>query len=242
MGTANQLYDITSATAHKKANFPQIVTTFLWLPAPWTVWAHKTMDDAEVRAWVKDLNKLEDILRDAVASRCRATESFPHKLKLAFKAVDFDERGFGVETGCVSYSEFVRALERFGFYATGREAIALRGLFDRYNPDFAPDVNYAAFISGLYADEKPWPPPPKRDPAECKTEAKEQLRESPANRWANSSDELVPHERPQRVLSLANEAHRTQIAPTWTGSPEKTTVNWSRVRDALPGKRGPPIP
>ena len=50
------------------------------------------MDDNELRKWNSELNKLERKLLDAIESRCRATESFQHKLKLAFKAVDFDEK------------------------------------------------------------------------------------------------------------------------------------------------------
>ena len=183
-------------------------------------------DEAEQRAWQQVLNKEEEILRTAIENRCRATESFPHKLKLAFKAVDFDENGHGVETGTVSYTEFCKALERFGLYAS----VNVRGLFDRYNPEGADDISYIKFIECLYSeDEKPWPPPPKRTPDECKTEAKEMLREAPANNWANSSGELHAHETPTRVLSLANENHRTAKPLSWQGSPEATHMTWSRT-------------
>ena len=200
------------------------------------------MDDNELRKWNSELNKLERKLLDAIESRCRATESFQHKLKLAFKAVDFDEKGFGVETGSVSYTEFARALERFGFYPTGNEAIALRGLFERYNPDpTCPDLSYMTFIAGLYGDEKPWPPPPMRQVWECQTEQKEMLREAPTNNWANSTDELVPHDRPVRTLSLANEAHRMAKPPKWEGSPEKTHMKWSTVRGAVGSSKDFPL-
>jgi hypothetical protein len=71
------------------------------------------MDEAELRAWQTELNTLEEKLKTAIAIRAKPCMSEQHTLKLAFRAMDFDEKGFGVETGCVSYSEFCKALERF---------------------------------------------------------------------------------------------------------------------------------
>ena len=64
----------------------------------------------------------------------------------------------------------------------------------------------------------------------ARAEQKEMLRETPTNNWSNSTGELVPHERPMRMLSLANEAHRMAKPPKWVGSPEKTHMTWSQVR------------
>ena len=69
-------------------------------------------DDAALKQWAKQLDKMENTLMEAISSRTRATASVQHTLKLAFKAVDLDEEGYGVETGKVSYEEFSKALEQ----------------------------------------------------------------------------------------------------------------------------------
>jgi hypothetical protein len=106
----------------------------------------------------------------------------------------------------------------------------VRGLFDRYNPDGQADVSYAVFSQGLYGEDNPFPPPPKRSPEECVTAGKPIMRESPANNWENSSGELVPHTSPTRMLSLANEKHRTQKPAKWgVASADATTTTWKRI-------------
>ena len=169
------------------------------------------MEEADARSWHGELNAAEEKLRMAIAIRAKPCMSDQHTLKLAFRAMDFDEKGYGVETGCVTYTEFCLALERFGFYPSA----VLRGLFDRYNPDGSDDLNYATFSTGLYTDEKPWPPPAKKAAKECEIMGKERLREAPTNNWATSTGELSPNARPVRVLSLANEKHRGQALPQW---------------------------
>ena len=162
------------------------------------------MDDAEAKAWQAELNKTEQLLLEAIAIRAKPCMSPAHTLKLAFRAVDFDERGYGVETGGVNYTEFCNALERFGFYPSQ----AVRGLFDRYNAEDADDLNYAAFSDGLYGEHKPWPPPAKRPAEECQTASQERLREAPTNNWSTSTGGLSPQARPG-----APRAPRSRLLP-----------------------------
>lgn len=180
--------------------------------------------DAEQKAWHAELNKLEETLRHAIMQRAKPCMSDQHTLKLAFRAFDFTEEGHGTDTGFVSYSEFCKAMERFGLYAS----VPVRGLFDRYNADGAEDLSYAVFSDGLYGDEKPWPPPPKRHPEDCKTDQKEWLRDGPTNSWDTSVETLSPNKRPVRVLSIANEKHRTAAAPKWEGESTSWGTTYTR--------------
>jgi hypothetical protein len=191
------------------------------------------MDDAEARVWNAELDALETTLRDAISSRTRATASTQDTLRRAFRAVDFDDKGYGVQTDTVSFSEFCRALERFGLYTDRPEqAVRVRGLFDRHNPEVAENISYIDFIQTLYAEARPVAVPPKRRPEECTTDARPMLRESPCNSWATSTPELFEHERPVRQLSLANEKHRTASPPPkWQSSSTSPTMNssWKRA-------------
>ena len=161
--------------------------------------------------WHGELNALEEVLKKAIAQRAKPCMSDKHTLKLAFQAVDFDEFGKPADSGSVSYPEFCAALERFGLYASQ----SVRGLYDRYNPGNEEALCYRDFMDGLYTAEKSWPPPSRRDAAEWHVLSGEQQRESPANRWANSTASLSPQQRPVRVMSIANDKHRFMKPLEW---------------------------
>ena len=166
----------------------------------------------EEEAWNAELNDLEDKLKKAIEQRVKPCSSAMHTLKLAFKAVDFDELGHPADTGSVSYGEFCLALERFGLYASQ----GVRGLYDRYQADReAEALDYLEFAKGLYGSDKPWPPPAKREVSMFRSASTERLREAPANRWGNSTAELSPDRRPVRAVSLANPKWRDQPPKQW---------------------------
>jgi hypothetical protein len=168
------------------------------------------------QAWNAELNALEEKLMKAIEQRVKPCSSAMHTLKLAFKAVDFDELGHPADSGSVSYPEFCAALERFGLYASQ----GVRGLYDRYKPGGGADddmepLNYLEFAQGLYGSHKPWPPPPKREATMFKSSSAEQVREAPPNRWGNSTAEGSPDRRPVRAVSLANPKWREQAPKKW---------------------------
>lgn len=193
------------------------------------------------RPLVCRLNQLEETLRTAIASRCRATQSVKQKLKQAFQAFDLDEKGYGLggplyERGLggmpskntVTYREFCLALEWFGVYSSQ----TLRGVYDRYvTGDDLDTLDYLHFITQLYTDEKPWPPPPVRDVSD--PQFFPVLSGAAPKKLSPSKDRmparlLTPVD---RVVSLgfANEAFRIQQPLKWTR--DTPDGEWYQVLD-----------
>ena len=163
---------------------------------------------ADEKAWTAELNALEETLKQCLESRAKPCVNEMVTLKRAFVAFDADN------SGQVSYKEFVRALEKFGFTASP----SVRGLFDRYaRVDGDNDnLSYTEFSAGLFGDEKP-PVHPKPGPGEWLLEDALIMRTTPANKWQGSTGELVASPtRAVRQLSIANEKHRGQ--PPWKWS------------------------
>jgi hypothetical protein len=165
------------------------------------------MDAADV-AWEKELNDLEKVLKQCLECRTKKRIDERLTLRLAFKAFDTDN------SGEVCYREFVRALEKFGLVASQQ----VRGLFDRYaSMDMSKEsLSYEEFSRGLFGpvEHKPQPQP-RKDAHSWGLDGDAQLRQSPANRWANSTEDLSPNQRPLRQMSIANPKHRDQKPPTW---------------------------
>jgi hypothetical protein len=162
------------------------------------------MDDSSM--WEAEVNKLETVLKQCL--ECRVKKCVDERLILrnAFRAFDTDN------SGEVCYREFVRALEKFGLVASP----AVRGLFDRYAlMDNDQTLSYEEFSVGLFGSYKP-PVPAKRDKESWSLNTDLQQRESPANGWATSTDQLSPNHRPVRVMSIANPRHRDQKPPNWS--------------------------
>lgn len=101
-----------------------------------------------------ELNALEVLLKRCIYGKSKEGANEELVLQKAFKQFDADG------SGEVSYSEFVRAMERFGLVVTSeilpgrasggvREEV-MRGLFDRYNTDGSEAISYSEFAAGLY--------------------------------------------------------------------------------------------
>ena len=137
--------------------------------------------------WEADVNEIEKVLKQCLECRVKNCVNERLILRNAFRIFDTDNNG------TVDYREFVRALEKFGLAATPQ----VRGLFDRYaqiDSVESETMSYDEFASGLFGSEKP-PIPPKRDTHSWSLNGDTQMRESPANRWATSVDQLAPNER-----------------------------------------------
>jgi len=98
-----------------------------------------------------EVNVLERVLKKNIYQKATVLNEGA-TLKKAFKSFDSDG------SGEVSFSEFAKALERFGLFVLrpgdrGKGGVApevLRALFDRYNRDQSPCISYEEFSAGLY--------------------------------------------------------------------------------------------
>jgi len=180
---------------------------------------NRSVSMAADRAWENELNKLEKTLLTCL--ECRAKPLMPEALvcRAAFKSFDTDSDGY------IDYREFVRGMEKFGLNASP----AVRGLFDRYagTDGESETLSYDEFVKGIlgYLDdgqEKP-PVPPRKDVHSWELNGDAQRRNSPANKWQNSSPDGFPNQRPIRQISLANDKWRS--TPHWKWSKDDDG-NW----------------
>ena len=159
--------------------------------------------------WEKELNHLESVLKDCLEARANPRLCVNERLTLMRSFRTFDTNN----SGDICYPEFVRSLERFGLVASP----AVRGLYDRYAmiDGIGTSLTYSEFCDGLYGDNKP-PPQPRKDRSDWELPSMERMRESPTNKWQNSSDQLSPSKRPVRVVSIANPKHREMPPVKWS--------------------------
>lgn len=176
------------------------------------------------RAWENELNKLEKTLLTCL--ECRAKPLMPEALvcRAAFRSFDTDNDGF------IDYREFVRGMEKFGLVASP----AVRGLFDRYSKadGDSETLSYEEFVGSImgYLNDSEKPPvPPRKDVHAWELNGDVRRRDSPANKWQNSSSEGFTDRRPVRQISLANDKWRS--TPAWKWSKDDDG-NWQPDRSS----------
>jgi hypothetical protein len=108
-----------------------------------------------------EVDRLEKLLRSYIYAKVPTDQNTKRQVQKAFG--DFDIDG----SGCVSLTEFIKALERFGMHVAGqRPGIGGLGmdvvtsLFDKYDKDSSGAIDYKEFTAALFKSDEPSPLPP----------------------------------------------------------------------------------
>lgn len=102
------------------------------------------------------IDAIEKMLIDAIRARSSGSNE-TRALETAFKSFDTDKNG------TIEFSEFRKAMERFGLATGGHASVSgctldvINALFDRYDPDGSGSLSYQEFIKGVFKLEEPPP-------------------------------------------------------------------------------------
>ena len=104
----------------------------------------------------REIDQLEEILRKSIYQKAKRGMSEARALEDAFKQFDTDK------SGQVSFSEFRKAVERYGLHLAkpgapgggGTREEVLQGLFDRYDAEASGQLSYTEFARGLYKQDE----------------------------------------------------------------------------------------